>query len=105
MKANLYTFVRIIPSMYAQPPPPNAQQSQQRPASNSPQPQQPLAPRLATSTQQNFPGWRHDSNARPPPHMVPGVPPNARPPFVSGQRPPPYAGAPGFRPPASGITF
>ncbi|CAG8657181.1 5507_t:CDS:10 [Rhizophagus irregularis] len=88
--------------MYAQPPPPNAQQSQQRPASNSPQPQQPLAPRLATSTQQNFPGWRHGSNARPPPHMVPGVPPNARPPFVPVQRPPPNAGAPGFRPPASG---
>ncbi|GES88569.1 Sec23/Sec24 family protein [Rhizophagus clarus] len=91
--------------MYAQPPPPNAQQSQQRPSSNSPQPQQPpLAPRLATSAQQNFSGWRHGLNARPPPHMVPGVPPNARPPFVPGQRPPPNAGVPGIRPPAPGSS-
>ena len=93
--------------MYTQSPPPNAQQSQQsqqRLASNSSQPQQPLTPRLAASTQQNFPGWRHDSNARPPPHMAPGVPPNVRPPFAPGQRPPPNIGAPGFlRPPAPGI--
>ncbi|CAG8441458.1 9081_t:CDS:10 [Acaulospora colombiana] len=79
--------------MYTQPPP-NSQQSTQRPIPNQSQ-SQPLTPQVVPSpTQQNFPGWRPaGTNAqplRPPPQ-------NVRPGFIPGQRPPQTV-ASGIRP-------
>ncbi|CAG8583784.1 1871_t:CDS:10 [Diversispora eburnea] len=89
--------------MYAQPPPPNPQQSAQRPISNPPQPQSPSTSNAASSLiQQN---WRpvgiHNAQAVRPssPSTVPQN--NSRSLiFPPSQRPPQNGAAPGFsRPP------
>ncbi|KAF0507910.1 ER to Golgi transport-related protein [Gigaspora margarita] len=95
--------------MYTQPPPPNSQQTTQRPSTSPPQPQQqPMRPNVgvaASQAQQNFSGYR--PGVRPPTHFVPqglrptipvqqgsttGIPPGPRLPMA-----PPSAG-PGYQP-------
>ncbi|CAG8753323.1 899_t:CDS:2, partial [Racocetra fulgida] len=101
-----------LEDMYTQPPPPNSQQATQRPSTSPTQPQQrPMGPNVGVSTsqaQQNFSGYRpvgpNTQSIRPPPQVVAGIPPNARPTHVTGGRPPTNFATQGFPgSPAQGI--